>query len=577
MKKSLITILCLLALAPFAHADITGANSRWTMNYTDERGNVELGSASTTIVGLTRYNAFPGLVSLCNGDLLALYRGGGNHYGLFDGKIYYATSSDYGVTWGKENLMYQTGHDGTNDVQNPEVMLLPNCQILVTITEYSAINSPGPVYVATGTVDVKDTVTLGTVTQAPMNYGVSDFSVSHAYLMSNGRYLLPEYGFQNATDLESSGVQEFGFNAGGGFDWGYFSTTTAGDASNDYSESNVLEDPYNLGHISVLIRKDTGTNRGYYLATSTDFGKTWSTPSIRVLTPADTPGKPMIQLMPWGGIMYMSRSGPGVSETGYATSYDFMNTWSSIAGLDYYTSVYSSSVIMQNGMIGVAWAYETSSTTAGVNFHSFYPTGDTVRDTIGSNDGISKKQFFYPSARPGKIAQGVNFDGTTDAYIDIPDSHTDASFSVSLWVKIAASGRYLFINKDHNASGFAYELGDSWSAIGNGFEFCSNVSGSNTCAGGVSDSAYVGKWVHLVGTYDGTNRRLYVNGVLKATTPGGAIDYSGNLDITIGQYPTSTFITNGVIDDVWTFPRALSASDVAQMYFSTNQRHPKTI
>jgi len=76
-----------------------------------------------------------------------------------------------------------------------------------------------------------------------------------------------------------------------------------------------------------------------------------------------------------------------------------------------------------------------------------------------------------------------------------------------------------------------------------------------------------------VGTYNGTNALIYVNGsvsvVAGATTTGGT-DFSLG-DIGLGIYHSTTYYTfDGLLDEVIFFTNALSASQVTDLYNSGN-------
>jgi Concanavalin A-like lectin/glucanases superfamily len=72
---------------------------------------------------------------------------------------------------------------------------------------------------------------------------------------------------------------------------------------------------------------------------------------------------------------------------------------------------------------------------------------------------------------------------------------------------------------------------------------------------------------HLVGTYDGTTAKIYVNGTLDASATGsGAPDYSriGGYGLSIGgSQNTSRNSFNGQIDEVAVYPSVLSASRIS--------------
>jgi hypothetical protein len=74
------------------------------------------------------------------------------------------------------------------------------------------------------------------------------------------------------------------------------------------------------------------------------------------------------------------------------------------------------------------------------------------------------------------------------------------------------------------------------------------------------------KWHHVVATVSGTVGQLYLDGDLNGTGNVGNIPVN-TLDVFIGSghaFPSSLF--NGLIDDVRIYNRALSSSEVAQLY-----------
>ena len=72
-----------------------------------------------------------------------------------------------------------------------------------------------------------------------------------------------------------------------------------------------------------------------------------------------------------------------------------------------------------------------------------------------------------------------------------------------------------------------------------------------------------GTWYHVASTWDGTTRKLFVNGVLKRSdTPGANNATAANFHI--GKTCCSEFFS-GLIDDVAIYTRALSAGEVAEL------------
>jgi hypothetical protein len=84
-------------------------------------------------------------------------------------------------------------------------------------------------------------------------------------------------------------------------------------------------------------------------------------------------------------------------------------------------------------------------------------------------------------------------------------------------------------------------------------------------------AAPVGQWVHMVGTYDGSTVRLYVNGVQQYSTPWTGTFATDTTGITIGaSHNSGSHVAeeafNGSIDEVSIYSRALTAQEVTQLY-----------
>lgn len=80
----------------------------------------------------------------------------------------------------------------------------------------------------------------------------------------------------------------------------------------------------------------------------------------------------------------------------------------------------------------------------------------------------------------------------------------------------------------------------------------------------------LGKWYHVVGTYDGEIQQLYVNGILvnQSKTQSGSIDYPENLWYEIGAYHDDNeyFRLNGKLAEVNVYTKALTKSEIESRY-----------
>ena len=84
-----------------------------------------------------------------------------------------------------------------------------------------------------------------------------------------------------------------------------------------------------------------------------------------------------------------------------------------------------------------------------------------------------------------------------------------------------------------------------------------------------ADTFTVGQIIHIVLTFDGSNALLYLNGVLKGTTPAsGTLKTASWAAVTLGAYSSGNAATewNGLLDEVAVYGGVLSAPRVAAHY-----------
>ncbi len=146
-----------------------------------------------------------------------------------------------------------------------------------------------------------------------------------------------------------------------------------------------------------------------------------------------------------------------------------------------------------------------------------------------------------------------------------------SSVSVEAWVDEAAAnsvGTIDLVSYGSQSGGQGYTLQISPS---------NTIEWYMTTSGGVGNVDLVGATVltpgasyHIVATYDGSNAKIYVNGVLDASSSGGSpITYAGigTYGLSLGAAQSSSRkIFNGTLDDVSVFGSALSATQVAAHY-----------
>ncbi len=195
-----------------------------------------------------------------------------------------------------------------------------------------------------------------------------------------------------------------------------------------------------------------------------------------------------------------------------------------------------------------------------------WATGKVTDSSGQGNSGYVTNMATSTGVAIGKIGQALKFDGSDD-YVEVPDNASlkPTSISVETWVRPAAGlgSQAAQVKKTSDSNGFSLE--------GSLISFWVNVNGTWRSSGAALPSAMVAnQWYHCVGTYDGVNIKVYVNGELKNTgNYPGSITWATSL-LNIGRDPIrpteAARMWNGLIDDVRIYNRALSTGEVLNLY-----------
>ena len=194
--------------------------------------------------------------------------------------------------------------------------------------------------------------------------------------------------------------------------------------------------------------------------------------------------------------------------------------------------------------------------------------GTLIDSTSNDNDAtISGTPLWVP----GITGLGLELDGTTDSAIALDDPSLDIANQITLaaWIKPEIYATQDLIKKAiiNNTDGYELSLSTTKSGTDPTEErvfFRINQSNGNLYrVDSVSKYPIDGTWIHAAATFDGTNLKIYIDGVLDGTTPavGQTIAVNG-LDLGIGNEPGSTRRFQGQMDDVRVYNRALSPSEI---------------
>ncbi|MEK6874555.1 MAG: LamG domain-containing protein, partial [Nanoarchaeota archaeon] len=206
------------------------------------------------------------------------------------------------------------------------------------------------------------------------------------------------------------------------------------------------------------------------------------------------------------------------------------------------------------------WHFDDNSTTTAFDFF-----GDNNASVNGSStaDGVwGTKGFSFDGVNDMiRVANASNFKPTT-------------ALTLGAWVKPNAFPAWAKVfSLDYRSDGtwtapyIAYDLMPSAGTTGRPTMEVAIGGSLKQITSTVILST--GVWSYLVGTFDGTNISIYVNGVLaNSTSASGTIDYGTSRDLAIGA--ASPYISqeyfNGSMDELEIYNRALSAAEINQSY-----------
>ena len=204
------------------------------------------------------------------------------------------------------------------------------------------------------------------------------------------------------------------------------------------------------------------------------------------------------------------------------------------------------------------WRFDNNSAYGENNTHFYDYSG------MGNNGTCSGTSC--PNYTEGKKQLGLEFDGVDD-YVSVPDSDsldiTD-EITIETWIKLKNTGKNYIVDKFHE---WGLKVSDYKQTV---TFFITDQSPADLVT---TETFSLNTWTHIVATYDGTNRRIYFNGVeVISDTPSGSIGTSAG-SLFIGNYGSGGFSFNGTIDEVRIYNRALSADEIKQRYLSTRARY----
>lgn len=177
--------------------------------------------------------------------------------------------------------------------------------------------------------------------------------------------------------------------------------------------------------------------------------------------------------------------------------------------------------------------------------------------------GNSYSQYYYNKA--------ASFSGT-NSYIAIPDNaelNPTTNITIEAWVypKVNTGCNCIVGKKWPNSYWFGLNCGGGALRFypDGGHQFNGNAT------------IPLNKWTHVAATYDGSTTKLYVNGVLDASTNSGSFPLKNTTDsLCIGADARNSYLWNGYIDNVRIWNVARTATQIQNSMYITLQMNKPT-
>src|SRR3989338_2854505 len=198
---------------------------------------------------------------------------------------------------------------------------------------------------------------------------------------------------------------------------------------------------------------------------------------------------------------------------------------------------------------------------------SHWPFENNYNDNVGNNHGsINGNPVFIE----GKVGKSLKFDGNDYIKTDIKNLDLQSAFTISAWINAESSSSFQTILAKEQDSPEGWSNRNFWFALWDNGKLTlkfSSLSNNNDCEiiGG-SDLRNKG-WKHVVGVYDGSNCKIYVDGGLVGSDAVSGKPEGIGHPLLIGlesNYRKRGF--KGAIDEVKIWDRALSNEEIKDEY-----------
>jgi hypothetical protein len=203
--------------------------------------------------------------------------------------------------------------------------------------------------------------------------------------------------------------------------------------------------------------------------------------------------------------------------------------------------------------------------------------GDIAEDEIGANDGtyLNGVTLGAPGAVATDTNTAVTFTAASSQKLDVPwtDVINPPVFSAEIWARVTGGSGHrspLTSRADSPQRGFIF-----YAEPGNTWQFWSGKGDQTGWDNLPGPAVQPNQWAHLVGTYDGTTKRFYVNGTEVGSR---AVLFAPNdaAPLRIGAGASEgdgTFFFEGNVDEAAVYNKVLTPEQVILHYLAGKKQN----
>lgn len=203
-----------------------------------------------------------------------------------------------------------------------------------------------------------------------------------------------------------------------------------------------------------------------------------------------------------------------------------------------------------------------------ISYWKLDESSGNASDATGNGNTLTNTNVTYSA---GKINNGANFNGSNSNLSTGDNSNLrPSSVTVSYWVKTTQGGNHLVKKSSGNGGWEAYSVKNDSS--NNDVSSRVQLTGSPSFSDIVTNTVNIkdGNWHMVTMSYTSGSHKIYIDGIERvSSSPSGNIFYVESRRFVLGSSWNTVGYEgyfNGQIDEVGVWNRALSGSEVSELY-----------